>query len=179
MSIVTRTGDGGETGLFGGDRTRKSHPRLHACGTVDELNATLAVLLAKSASPWLQLQILRLQQLLFRLGADLATPLTSKTKTPRMEDAHVREIDAWASAIEPELPPQTQFLLPGGGEAAVLLHLARTVCRRAERWTVALADGEPINPVAIAFLNRVSDYLYLAARKSTLDGGVKETPVAY
>jgi len=180
MSIVTRTGDKGDTGLFGGKRVPKSDARLHAYGTVDELNALLGVIVADSRLPdVLRPAVERMQHQLFRLGADLATPMDSKAATKRMESEHVSELEEWIQTLETNLPPQKTFLLPGGHHISALLHVARTVCRRAERWTVELANREPINEHARVFLNRLSDYLFLAARHANTAAGVPDRPVQY
>ncbi len=185
MSIVTRTGDNGYTGLVGGSRAPKSDPRLHAIGTVDELNATLGAALAESGVAGdLRGQLQKLQHLLFRLGADLASPMGLR-KMKRIEPAQTRDIERWIKLLEKELPPLAAFILPGGTKAGSALHLARTVCRRAERWTVALSKSaglrpvDGVNPEAIIFLNRLGDYLFLAARKVNKKGGVEEQKAVY
>lgn len=178
MSIVTRTGDNGETGLVGGSRIPKSDIRLHAYGTVDELNATLGMVLAEGTLPEeIRRQMLRLQHLLFRLGADLAAPMTVKTR--RIENGHVKETESWIKPLEVTLSTLTSFILPGGSKAGSALHLARTICRRAERWTVALSEFEEVNGDALIFLNRVGDYLFLAARFVNREAEVRETEVQY
>lgn len=174
MSIVTKTGDGGETGLFGGKRIPKSDIRLHAYGTVDELNALLGEVLALRVSDALRPQLLRLQHLLFRLGADLAAPLEDRVQTKRIDATHIAEVEGWIDQWESSLPVLRAFILPGGSPAGSALHVARTVCRRAERWTVALSEFEQVNPSAIAFLNRLGDYLFLAARETNRGDGSEE-----
>ncbi|MFA6039566.1 MAG: cob(I)yrinic acid a,c-diamide adenosyltransferase [Candidatus Peribacteraceae bacterium] len=194
MSIVTRTGDNGETGLVGGSRIPKSDVRLHAYGTVDELNAALGMALAstpllpkgeggrgkggRGEGEQITKQLISLQHLLFRLGADLASPMHVK-KTKRIEPMHTTEVEGWIEALEKKLPPLTSFILPGGSKAGGALHLARTICRRAERWTVALAEFEEVNKEAIVFLNRLGDYLFLAARGTNHDATIKEEGVEY
>lgn len=205
MSIVTKTGDNGDTGLVGGGRIPKSDVRLHAYGTVDELNAFLGAVLASlhfplSPDPFpprgqgeslrpvppspvgeglgVREHVQRLQHLLFRLGADLASPATVKN-TKRIGKEHTEEIEGWIRELEAALPPLTQFILPGGTRAAAQLHVARTVCRRAERWTVALSEFEDVNREAIVFLNRLSDYLFLAAREMNRAAGAEEAKVIY
>ncbi len=179
MSIVTRTGDNGETGLVGGKRIPKSDLRLHTYGTVDELNAMLGMILTgPEVTGNRRDQLQRLQHLLFRLGADLASPM-DVTKTRRIEPTHVKEIEKWIDTLERVLPPLTAFILPGGSKAGSLLHFARTITRRAERWAVALSVSEPVNKEAIVFLNRLSDYLFLAARQVNRDAGMEETTVVY
>jgi cob(I)alamin adenosyltransferase len=179
MSIVTKTGDGGETALLGGKRVLKSDMRLHAYGTVDELNAFLGRVLAGEVPESIRSQIMRTQHLLFRLGADLAAPLEAKIETKRIDASHVGEVDQWVAELETRLPQLTHFILPGGSPNASALHVARTVCRRAERWTVALSEFEQVNPQAIIFLNRLGDFLFLAAREMNREAGAAEVIATY
>lgn len=180
MSIVTRTGDKGETGLFGGERTSKASARIHAIGTVDEVNAVIGLALARDTlSPVLRHHLIRTQHDLFRVGADLSTPLGGKQREKRIESQHVQKVELWIEGLEKALPPQTGFILPGGSASASLLHLARTVCRRAERWIVSLSQEEKTNDHVRIYMNRLSDYLFLAARKTLLDEGGKEIYVEY
>ena len=165
LKIYTKTGDGGDTGLFGGGRVRKNGVRVEAYGTVDELNSVLGVvrtfMLPDPAGEWLQ----RVQNDLFSLGADLATPL--ETKADWVERIAMEAVQALEQAIdfmEDQLPPLKRFILPGGRPAAAHLHVARTVCRRAERIAVELNDEQAINPTAIVYLNRLSDFLFVLAR---------------
>ena len=178
MSIVTKTGDNGTTGLLGGSRVSKASPRLHTYGTVDELNAILGLVLTEEDlhDPTLS-QLRSLQHTLFRLGADLSAP--APLHTPRMTEEDVSSLDEWIAVLEQHLPPLQNFIVPGGCRAASLLHHARTVCRRAERWTVALAEEEDINPQARVYLNRLSDYLFLAARSVNHQREQRETAVEY
>lgn len=181
MTIVTKTGDKGTTGLFGGQRVPKDDPRIHAYGDVDELNAVLGLIVAQpNLHDGMKQQLLRIQNLLFRMGADLATPMANNAaQVPRMEQSHIDEIEGWIASLEPTLPTQTSFVLPGGTEAASLLHLARTVTRRAERWAVSLAHKEEIGPFVVVYLNRLSDWLFLAARDANGQAGTADTPVSY
>lgn len=163
MSIVTRTGDDGTTGLLGGSRVSKSSLRIHSCGAIDELNAVIGLVLAERTLPAaIRFHLDALQHILFRLGTDIVA-----TDTPPTERVHARDVrlvDEWIASLECSLPPLQHFIVPGGSRTAALLHCARTVCRRAERWTVALAEKEHVNPQACVFLNRLSDHLFLAAR---------------
>jgi cob(I)alamin adenosyltransferase len=180
MTIVTKTGDEGTTGLYGGDRISKDSPRIHAVGTVDELNAFLGLIRSEEGlSPSLHAQLHHLQHTLFRVGGDLATPLGKHEKEERISEKHVHEIERWIQEIEASLPAQTRFLLPGGSKISSLLHLARTVCRRAERFVVALMKDEDVNPQVRIFLNRLSDYLFVVARRVNIDAGVSEVEVEY
>ena len=168
--IYTRTGDDGTTGLASGDRRPKYDPRIEAYGTVDETNAVVGMVrLHTAAMPALDAMLMRIQNDCFDLGADLATPDTGETleyEPLRIVDAQVTRIEADIDALNGDLEPLRSFVLPGGTEAAAHLHLARTIARRAERLMVELADqdGEIVNPAAIRFINRLSDFFFVAAR---------------
>ncbi len=180
MSIVTKTGDDGTTGLFGGSRVDKDDARLHAYGTVDELNALLGLIAAEPELPdGMAAGLLRLQHLLFRLGADLATPIDAPAVTHRVEAEHLADIEHWISELEAWVPPMQAFILPGGTRSAALLHQARTVCRRAERWLVTLKRHTAINDSALQLLNRLSDLLFLLARGANLEAGRDDVQVDY
>ncbi len=178
ISIVTKTGDHGDTGLVGGMRVMKDDPRLHAYGTVDELNALLGVVLAEKDLPSsLHSQLNRTQSVLFHLGATLATPnVTSKRSITK---AHVQELEEWINAMESVLPPLRQFILPGGSRIAATLHHARTVCRRAERWVITLKETEDVSADVLMYCNRLSDYLFLAARMANVSAGIEEEKLQY
>lgn len=172
--IYTRTGDKGDTALGDGERVAKDSVRVGAYGTVDEVNATLG-LARLHAHGEAEAGIARVQNDLFDVGADLCTPgfeRDSEAPYPRLRiipaqvDRLEREIDAMNSAMK----PLRSFILPGGSALAAHLHLARTVCRRAERETVTLARAESINPEAVRYLNRLSDWLFVAARAANLGG---------
>ena len=172
--IYTRTGDAGETGLGDGSRVPKHAPRVTAYGTVDELNATLG-LARLAATGELALGIARIQNDLFDLGADLCTPdfeNDASAKHPRLRiiAAQVTRLEAEIDAMNADLAPLRSFILPGGTPLAAHLHLCRTVCRRAERHAVELAGLEPVNPEAVRYLNRLSDWLFVAGRVAN-DGG--------
>jgi len=172
--IYTRTGDGGETALGDGSRVAKTSPRVASYGTVDELNAALG--LARVAGEGATAEAIgRAQNDLFDLGADLATPgfeTDAAAPRPRLRivAAQVGRLEAEIDAMNAGLAPLRSFVLPGGTPLAAALHLARTICRRAERETVALAAMEPVNPEAVRYLNRLSDWLFVAARVAN-DGG--------
>lgn len=171
--IATGTGDDGTTGLFGGDRVAKTHPRIRAYGAVDELNAHLGVA-ATHLEGDLAEEVERLQHMCFRLGADLASPPDEDSR--RVEASHVEELTARIEELEEELPKLDGFILPGGGPAGAHLHLARTVCRRAERLAWAAED---VSKPARVYLNRLSDHLFLLARKANRDDDAPETRVRY
>jgi len=167
VRIYTRAGDGGETGLFGGGRVSKDDPRVEAYGAVDELNSLLGVSRALGLPPDMDALLERIQSQLFVVGADLATPVDAKAPEGRI----VRTAPDLASSLEPEidrleseLPPLKTFILPGGAPAGASLHHARTVCRRAERRTVALGRAATISAGVVPYLNRLSDLLFVMAR---------------
>ncbi|MSR67639.1 cob(I)yrinic acid a,c-diamide adenosyltransferase [Candidatus Peribacteria bacterium] len=165
MKIYTRTGDKGKTGLFGGQRVPKSALRLHAYGSLDELNACLGVVTSEDNLPKpLSKQIEEIQSLLFQIGADLATPLESSANILRMTEAPAMQMEQWIDEMELSLSPLTRFILPGGSRAGAELHFARTICRRAERLIVELDEKEKITKTIIVIINRLSDYLFVAAR---------------
>lgn len=170
MKIYTRTGDRGETSLFGGARVPKNDPRIDAYGTIDELNSCLGVVLAVAPDA----QLLAVQRDLFEIGAHLASPGTSRFAG--VETSRIEELERGIDAMEAELAPLKSFILPGGTPAAAQLHVARTVCRRAERLVVALHDDDPATASSIAFLNRLSDYLFVAARHANHKRGVEDVP---
>lgn len=173
--IYTRTGDKGETGLFAGGRVRKSHPRVEAYGSVDELNATIG--LARAFGPDAETDglLARVQTELFQLGADLATPLEAHPKwLVRIADAEVTVLEREIDRFEEELEPLRNFILPGGSPVGAALHVARTVCRRAERHLVRLTEEAEINPAAVRYLNRLSDWLFDLARLANHRAGRPE-----
>lgn len=170
MKIYTRSGDDGTTGLFGGPRVTKDNARIEAYGTVDELNAAIGVALAEfSATAWecedLAKVLAGVQHQLFHLGAELATRDPQDRGTDKLTDAHVAQLEQAIDAFEGYLPPLTAFILPAGEPTAAMLHLARCVARRAERRLVELSQVEPVRPLLIAYLNRLSDLLFVAARR--------------
>ena len=166
MKIYTKTGDGGETGLFGGPRVKKSDPRVFAYGEVDELNAAIGVVRAGVEDPEIEGHLCRIQAELFCVGAELATPHGTKAHSavPPVDPRWIGRLEAAIDAWEPELAPLGRFVLPGGTRTAAGLHLARCACRRAERRVVALAAQAEVAPVVLAYLNRLSDFLFVAAR---------------
>jgi cob(I)alamin adenosyltransferase len=178
MKIYTKTGDAGETGLFGGPRVPKDDARVEAYGAVDELNAALGMARARPALPELEPLLATIQARLFTLGAELATPPGAKAHSvvPPLTAAFSTDLEAAIDRFEAELPPLRQFILPGGSLLACDLHLARAICRRAERRAVALDRAAALDPQALAFLNRLSDFLFVAARLANHRAGTKETP---
>jgi cob(I)alamin adenosyltransferase len=176
MKIYTKTGDAGETALFGGDRVQKDHARVEAYGEVDELNATVGWARAALEDPELDGELGRVQDRLFAVGADLATPPETRVRrmVPPVEAAWVEDLERAIDRWDAEIPALTRFVLPGGSRAAAALHLARCVCRRAERRAVALQRLTAGNPQIIVYLNRLSDFLFVAARVANHRAGVTE-----
>ena len=168
MKIYTKTGDAGDTGLFGGGRVPKSHPRVEAYGDVDELNATIGVVRATGTEAEIDALLVRVQQDLFAIGALLATPDREKMRAhlekARLDAARVSELERVIDAADAELEPLRAFILPGGSPKAAALHVARTVCRRAERRIVDIAEEMEIPAVVVVYLNRLSDVLFTLAR---------------
>ena len=170
--IYTRTGDDGTTGLVDGSRLPKHHARLEAVGAVDEANCAIGLAICTPGIAEVQ-ALQRIQNDLFDLGADLATPgadFTPSDMTLRMIAAQIEWLEARIDEQTARLAPLTSFVLPGGSEASARLHLARTAARKAERAMTALAALEPVNPQALAYINRLSDYLFVLARSAN-DGG--------
>ncbi len=184
MKIYTRTGDSGETGLFGGQRVRKDHTRVEAYGDVDELNAVLggvATALEQVGDAELTERIRVLQADLFTLGANLATPAPEdggrrNDHIPPLPTERISEMEHWIDDAEKELEPLGNFILPGGTEAASRLHLARTVCRRAERRVTTLTAVAHIPGEAVIYLNRLSDLLFTWARLANHRAGSGDIP---
>ncbi|MBE3589932.1 MAG: cob(I)yrinic acid a,c-diamide adenosyltransferase [Firmicutes bacterium] len=180
--IYTRTGDDGTTSLFGGRRVPKTSPRVQAYGTLDELNAALGVCRVEIAAlpggaADLEAQLETVQGEIFALGAELATPSgRERLAVPPVEQAAVERLERWIDAHEEEVGALTTFILPGGSRAAAALHVARTVCRRAEREVVALAAEAPVAPEALRYLNRLSDLLFSMARVANRRAGVPDIP---
>jgi cob(I)alamin adenosyltransferase len=173
MKIYTRTGDDGTTALFSGGRVPKTHLRVEAYGTVDEMNSVLGVV--RTCEPYSDEWLAQIQRHLFHLGADLATPLDAKSDwVVRVKPDATRWLEQIIDHMTAHLPPLTSFILPGGTPAAAHLHVARTVCRRAERLTVALADQETINASIVPYLNRLSDSLFTMARWENFRAGVMD-----
>jgi cob(I)alamin adenosyltransferase len=178
MKIYTKTGDKGDTGLFGGGRVGKDHPRVEAYGDVDELNATLGLVRALEPMPRIDEVIVPIQRDLFAIGALLATPDRDKMRASlekaRLDDSRIRELEVAIDQCEAELEPLRSFIVPGGTAKAASLHVARTVCRRAERRVVALQHTEELPSIVVVFLNRVSDLLFMLARVANRRAGAGE-----
>jgi len=178
MKIYTKTGDRGDTGLFGGPRISKDAPRIEAYGSVDELNSLLGVVRAGGLDGDLDVLLARIQNDLFALGAQLATPDPAAHHTALIGQSHIAALEAAIDHFEEGLEPLSQFILPGGTPAAAGLHFARTVCRRAERRLVTLMQqsSDPIADELIVYLNRLSDLLFVLARSANHAAGFPEVP---
>lgn len=176
--IYTRTGDDGTTSLFGGDRVGKGNPRIEAYGTVDETNSIVGLARAhledEPGRDELDPVLGDLQEELFVLGADLATPMDANPEVDRIAEEHVDALEERIDRFDADLPPLERFILPGGTPAGASLHSARTVCRRAERHIVEASTSTPINDQAIVYLNRLSDLLFVLARWANRRAGVRE-----
>ena len=165
MKIYTKTGDEGETSLFGGNRVTKTNQRIEAYGTVDELNSFFGLVLSEKVNEKTKEILVENQNLLFVIGSELATPENVKDKLTRIVGkADVENLEKSIDDIEKELKPLKNFILPGGTKSASLLHVCRTICRRAERRVVEISMHEEVNPELLAYINRLSDLLFVLAR---------------
>jgi cob(I)alamin adenosyltransferase len=177
MKVYTKTGDAGTTALFGGDRVTKDHIRIESYGTVDELNSYIGLIRDQQIDAHYKNMLIEIQDRLFTIGAILATPPekeTLKNGQPRLQKLGIEESDIELleneiDTMESHLPPMTHFVLPGGHTTVSYCHIARCVCRRAERLSVHLSHDEPVAPIALKYLNRLSDYLFVLARKLAFD----------
>lgn len=179
MKIYTRKGDKGKTSLFGGRRVSKDELRVEGYGTVDELNSAVGLVAARLPSEMEEWRdsLRAIQSDLFTIGAVLAAPKTGAAKPehiPELAEARVEALEDWIDKLDEELPALKAFALPGGSELAATLHLARSVCRRAERRVVTLANQEEVEPVVIKYLNRLSDFLFTLARAANARQGVAD-----
>jgi cob(I)alamin adenosyltransferase len=179
MKIYTKTGDTGETGLFGGPRVAKDDLRIEAYGTVDELNAVLGLVRCDKLPPDVDDLLARIQNELFDVGAELATPQPEVKGIARAEAEHIAALEQAIDHYQAGLAPLKTFILPGGSKAAAWLHLARTVCRRAERRLVTLArekanTAEAVSPTLVVYLNRLSDLLFVLARSVNAEAKVPD-----
>ncbi len=165
MKIYTKTGDKGETSLFGGKRVPKNNIRIDAYGTVDELNASIGVAISECITNSVKGILRKIQNDLFVVGGDLATPLeNNKVNIPRTSDEMIVNLEKRIDEFESELEELKKFILPGGTKGSALLHFSRTICRRAERKVIDLSDLEQINQEIVKYLNRLSDILFVLAR---------------
>ncbi len=178
MKLYTRKGDDGSTGLFGGQRVSKDSLRVQAYGTVDELNSFVGSAAAACGDEPLKNMLVSISSRLFDIGADLATPhdTDNAPASSRVGAGHVAELEEWIDQISANLPAMRHFILPGGCEAAARLHIARTVCRRAERLCVHLSGEVAVAEAIVIYLNRLSDLLFAMARRANQLAGVEDTP---
>ncbi|HYV96065.1 MAG TPA: cob(I)yrinic acid a,c-diamide adenosyltransferase [Gemmatimonadaceae bacterium] len=178
LKIYTRTGDAGDTGLFGGGRVPKDHPRVEAYGDIDELNAFIGFARCIEVMQRIDEVLVPIQRDLFSIGALLATPdrdkMHEQLAKARLDDERIAQLERAIDHAESELDPLKAFILPGGTPKAAALHVARTVCRRAERKVVSLMKGEEIPPLVGIYLNRLSDLLFVLARLATKRAGAGE-----
>ncbi len=178
MRIYTRTGDKGDTGLFGGGRVPKNHPRVEAYGDVDELNAILGLARSVESMPRVDEILIPIQRDLFSIGALLATPIPEKVQQQlekaRIDDDRIAQLERAIDDGEAELEPLHSFIVPGGTFKASTLHVARTVCRRAERKVIALQGEVDVPGIVVRYLNRLSDLLFVLARVANRRGGAAE-----
>lgn len=176
MKIYTKTGDSGETGLFGGGRVAKDHARVAAYGDVDELNSFIGLARATAPEEFAAESLEAIQRDLFSIGGHLATPDPDKVRAAlekaELSETRVAALEAAIDAADAELPRLKAFVLPGGSEKAAILHVARVVCRRAERSVVALARSEEVPPLFLTYLNRLSDLLFTLARLANYRAGI-------
>lgn len=177
MKIYTKTGDKGTTALFGGKRVSKADLRIDTYGTVDELNAYIGLVRDQEINQKRKPILVEIQDRLFTVGSILATePGNTKVKTPKLSDDDVTFLEKEIDAMDVELPPMKFFVLPGGHVSVSFCHVARTVCRRVERLVIALNEQEPVDALVIQYLNRLSDYLFVLARKMAQELNAEETP---
>jgi len=175
MRIYTRGGDDGSTGLLGGTRVRKDDLRVDSCGALDETNAAIG-LACVVAGPAMQAMLRRAQNDLFLLGSHLAAIPGAEILLPPLTEQLVASLEAQIDEADARLPALRQFILPGGGELAARLHLARTICRRAERTVVACAAQNAVPELAIRYLNRLGDWLFVMARLANHEAGIEDIP---
>ncbi|MBT1702141.1 cob(I)yrinic acid a,c-diamide adenosyltransferase [Chryseosolibacter indicus] len=177
MKIYTKTGDQGLTSLFGGKRVSKADLRIDTYGTIDELNSWIGVLRDQSVNETRKDILIEIQDRLFTIGSILATePGNTKVKIPHLSEEDIINLEKQIDAVDAELEPMRFFVLPGGHQSVSFGHVARTVCRRAERLTIALHQHEPVDLQVIKYLNRLSDYLFMLCREMTAELKVEETP---
>ncbi|MBP9717727.1 cob(I)yrinic acid a,c-diamide adenosyltransferase [Candidatus Gracilibacteria bacterium] len=174
MKIYTKTGDLGETGLLGGDRISKTDCRMHAIGTLDELNAAIGVIVSARPQKEVQATLERIQRTLFSIGAQLADVRKDKPE-PKPLTTEIHEMEQYIDELTAVLPPLTNFILPGGTATSAHTHLARAICRRTERVVIAFGTQHSLSADVIIYLNRLSDLLFTIARYENFKAGEKET----
>jgi cob(I)alamin adenosyltransferase len=177
FKIYTRTGDAGETTLIGGDRVQKNHPRITAYGDVDELKSWIGLIRDQDIDMLHKRMLLEIEDRLFTLESHLATPLEeTRVSLPQLSDKDILKLELEIDRMNDSLAPLTSFILPGGCAPASMCHVGRTVCRRAERSIITMGEQFPVVPLAVKYINRLSDYLFVLARMVTKETGGVETP---
>ncbi len=176
MKIYTKTGDKGETSLVGGTRVSKTHVRIEAYGTVDELNAWIGRLRDHGETSLWKDRIITVQDRLFTIGSNLALETPGKFNIPLLHEDDITDLESWMDEMDVGLPAMRNFVLPGGHPVVSDCHITRTVCRRAERQVLRMADEIDVDALIVTYLNRLSDLLFVLARKLTFDGGFEEMP---
>lgn len=177
MKIYTKTGDKGTTALFGGKRVSKADLRIDTYGTVDELNSYIGLVRDQPVNASRKNILVEIQDRLFTIGSILATePGNTKVKVPSLADGDITILEKEIDAMDAQLPPMKSFVLPGGHQSVSFCHVARTVCRRAERLVIALDSQEKVDALIVQYLNRLSDFLFMLSRKMTAELGAEETP---
>lgn len=177
MKIYTKTGDQGSTALFGGKRVSKADLRIDTYGTIDELNSWIGLLRDQNVNVKRIDFLIEIQDRLFTIGSILATePGNTKVKIPSLSLNDVQALEKAIDSMDSELPPMKSFILPGGNQSVSFCHITRTVCRRSERLVIALNNQESVDALVIQYLNRLSDYLFVLARKMALELNVADTP---
>ena len=177
MKIYTKTGDQGTTALFGGKRVSKADLRIETYGTIDELNSFVGLVRDQEINQPRKDELIEIQDRLFTIGSVLATePGNTKVKTPQLSEEDITFLERKIDAMDEVLPQMRSFVLPGGHQSVSYCHVARTVCRRAERLCISLNKHEPVDPLIIKYLNRLSDYLFVLSRKMGQELKVEETP---
>lgn len=175
MKIYTKTGDGGKTSLIGGTRVSKADPRIDAYGTIDELNSYIGLVRDLNTDPTRRALLKEVQDRLFTIGANLAAePEQQKKVIPDLKREDIELLEKAMDEMDAALPPLRHFVLPGGHTSVSFCHIARTVCRRAERLVIALAEQTEIHPLIVPYLNRLSDYLFVLSRKTAQELGIEE-----
>ncbi len=177
MKVYTKTGDKGTTALFGGSRVPKSHIRIESYGTVDELNSYVGLVRDQPVNNDRAEVLAAIQEKLFVIGSILATePGNTKVKVPTLQENDVKRLETEMDRMDEHLPVMKNFVLPGGHQSVSFCHITRCVCRRAERLVIQLNESEPVDPLVIQYLNRLSDYFFVLARMMVQELNVKETP---
>lgn len=175
MKVYTKTGDKGETSLFGGKRVLKSNVRIEAYGTSDELNAWIGLIRSQEIKEHHIKTLVEIQDRIFTLGAQLAAdPDKPKLKLPKIEEADIVYLENEMDKMDAKLPPMTKFTMPGGNDVVSYCHIARTVCRRCERLIIELNQSTEVNELVVKYVNRLSDYLFVLSRMLTVELNAKE-----